>query len=206
MKTINTMKKYAVLLLTIGLLNACTTAPATKTEEAISEKPSLNEYNIGEKWTWLEKSVAGEKIRWEGEERMEVVDFNGGLGLWNGSDTVEVVNDSDQNQSSTPFRDWPLKVGKKWKYESEWKNAEGTAMITSQDVEVVSYGEVVVLAGRFMAYKIEHKGTFTNTRSGSGKMNDTYWYAPALKMNIKHVQDDGYGSYVLELYDYKSGK
>jgi hypothetical protein len=150
--------------------------------------------------------VAGEKIRWEGEERMEVVHYNGSLGFWNGTDTVLVSNNSDRNQSSTPFRDWPLKVGKKWKYESEWKNAEGTAMITSQDVEVVSYGEVVVLAGRFMAYKIEHVGTFTNTKSGSGKMNDTYWYSPALKMNIRHVQDDGYGSYVLELYDYKSGK
>ncbi len=199
------MKKHALLLLVIGLLNACSTAPATKTEESLTEKPSLNEYRIGEKWTWLEKSVAGEKIRWEGEERLEVVDFNGSLGLWNGTDTILVSNYFDQESSSTPFRKWPLKVGKKWKYESRWTNAEGTAMITSQDVEVVSYGEVVVLAGRFMAYKIEHTGTFTNSKSGSGKMNDTYWYAPALKMNIRHTQDDGYGSYVLELYDYKSG-
>jgi hypothetical protein len=37
-------------------------------------------------------------------------------------------------------------------------------------------------------------------------MKEVYWYAPALKTNIKHIQDDGYGSYVLELYDYKSGK
>lgn len=199
------MKKYALLLLVTGLLNACSTAPATKSEVAITEKPSLNEYKIGEKWTWLEKSVAAEKIRWEGEERLEVVDFNGSLGLWNGTDTILVSNDFDQEPSNTPFRKWPLKVGKKWKYESTWTNADGTAMITSQDVEVVSYGEMVVLAGRFMAYKIEHTGTFTNSRSGSGKMNDTYWYSPALKMNIRHIQDDGYGSYVLELYDYKSG-
>jgi hypothetical protein len=201
------MKKHALLLLVaIGLLNACNTAPTTKTEATLTERSSLNEYKIGEKWTWLEKSVAGEKIRWEGEERLEVVDFNGSLGFWNGIDTILVASTLTQEHSSTPFRDWPIEVGKKWKYESEWKNAEGTAMITSQDVEVVSYGEVAVLAGRFMAYKIEHKGTFTNSRAGSGKMNDTYWYAPALKKDIKHVQDDGYGSYVLELYDYKSGK
>jgi hypothetical protein len=200
------MKKYALLLIALGLLNGCNTASRTQKEITVTEQPSLNDYRVGEQWTWLEKSVAGEKVRWEGEERLEVVDFNGSLGVWNGTDTVLVSSTLTQAPSSTPFRDWPLKVGKKWKYESEWKNAEGTAMITSQDVEVVSYGAVAVLAGRFMAYKIEHKGTFTNSRSGSGKMNDTYWYAPALKMNIKHVQDDGYGSYVLELYDYKSGQ
>lgn len=200
------MKKYALLLIAIGLLNGCITTSRTQKEVTVTEKSSLSDYQLGEKWTWLEKSVAGEKIRWEGEERLEVVDFNGTLGFWNGTDTVLVSNTLTQEQSSTPFRNWPLKVGKKWKYESEWKNAEGTAMITSQDVEVVSYEEVAVLAGRFMAYRIEHKGTFTNSRAGSGKMNDTYWYAPALKKDIKHVQDDGYGSYVLELYDYKSGK
>lgn len=200
------MKKYALLLIAIGLLNACNNASGIPKEAAVTEQPSLNEYKVGEQWTWLEKSVAGEKIRWEGEERLEVVGFNGSLGFWNGTDTVLVSSTLTQAQSSTPFRDWPLKVGKKWKYESEWKNAEGTAMITSQDVEVVSYGAVAVLAGQFMAYKIKHKGTFTNSRSGSGKMNDTYWYAPALKMDIKHVQDDGYGSYMLELYDYKSGQ
>jgi hypothetical protein len=200
------MKKYTLFVFVLGLLIACNTAPSAKTEVTTTEKPSLNEFSIGEKWTWIEKSMAGEQIRWEGEEQLEVVDFNGNLGFWHGSDTVLISTNLDQEQSSTPFRDWPLKVGKKWKYESEWKNAEGTAMITSQDVEVVSYGEVTVLAGRFMAYKIEHTGTFTNTNSGSGKMNDTYWYSPALKMNIRHTQDDGYGSYVLELYGYKSGQ
>lgn len=200
------IKNALFYLVAILSLNACNTAPTSKTEAITTEKPSLSDYKIGEKWTWLEKSVAGEKIRWEGEDRREVVEFNGTLGFWNGTDTVQVSSTLPQKQSSTPFRDWPLKVGKKWKYESNWTNAEGTAMNTSQEVEVVSYGEVVVLAGRFMAYKIEHKGSFTNSVGGSGKMNDTYWYAPALKTNINHVQDDGYGSYVFELYDYKSGQ
>lgn len=200
------MKKYALLLIAIGLLDACTNVSTVEEEYVSTDQPSLEDYTVGEHWTWLEKSVAGEMIRWEGTDSMEVVNYNGSLGFWNGTDTIPVSNTTSQEQSSTPFRGWPLEVGKKWKYVSEWKNAEGTAMITSQDVEVVSYEEVVVLAGRFKAYKIEHKGTFTNTKSGSGKMDDTYWYAPALKTNIKHTQDDGYGSYILELYDYKSGK
>jgi hypothetical protein len=204
------MKKNAILyLVAILVLNSCTNTPKTTTSttpKVITDKPTLNDYNIGEKCTWLEKSVAGEKIRWEGKELQEVVEFKGTLGFWNGVDTVLVSSTLNQKQSSTPFRNWPLKVGKKWKYESDWVNAEGTPMKTSQDVEVVSYGEVTVLAGRFMAYKIEYNGTITNSIGGSAKMKEVYWYAPALKTNIKHIQDDGYGSYVLELYDYKSGK
>lgn len=115
------MKKYALLLIAIGLLNGCITTSRTQKEVTVTEKPSLSDYKLGEKWTWLEKSVAGEKIRWEGEERLEVVDFNGTLGFWNGTDTVLVSNTLTQEQSSTPFRNWPLKVGEKWKYESEWK-------------------------------------------------------------------------------------
>ena len=201
------MKKYTIqTLILIFAFSSCNNESNIKTTDTVCSEPSLKEYNIGEKWLWLEKSVAEGKIRWEGKELLEVVDFDNNLGFWNGHDTVLVSTNLNQKQGSTPFRDWPLKVGKKWKYESEWNNSEGTSMKTSQDVEVVSYGEVVVLAGRFMAYKIEHKGTFSNSMGGSGKMNDTYWYAPALKTNIKHTQDDGYGSYILELYDYKSGQ
>lgn len=200
------MKKYSVIFITMALLYACNTAPKEEKESISTQKPSLEDYQIGEKWTWMEKSVAGEKIRWEGQDKQEVVAYEGSLGFWNGNDTTLISNSIKEEKSETPFRDWPLEVGKKWTYESKWENAEGTAMITNQEVEVVSYEEVVVLAGRFMAYKIEHKGTFTNTKAGSGKMNDTYWYAPALKTSIKHAQDDGYGSYMFELYDYKSGK
>jgi hypothetical protein len=197
-------------------LNACkkesdnTTSKAIADEPASSElvttEPTLDDFRVGEKWVWLEKSVAEGKIRWEGKELKEVVAFKGSLGFWYGKDTVLISNTLNQEQSSTPYWSWPLKVGKKWKNESEWKNAEGTPMTTSMDVEVVSYGEEAVLAGRFAAYKIEYKGTITNSIGGAADIHETYWYAPELKVNIKKVQDDGYGSYVLELYDYKKGE
>jgi len=206
------MKNYTIIVLIVLMaFNACKkeskiATSKTTTSETVSSEPTLNEYNIGEKWTWLEKSVAEGKIRWEGKDILEVVAFKGSLGYWNGNDTIMISSTLNQEKSSTPFRKWPLKVGKKWKYESNWKNSEGTPMITSQDVEVVSYGEETVLAGRFMAYKIVHKGTITNSIGGSSEINETYWYAPALKMNINHIQDDGYGSYVFELYDYQTGQ
>ena len=211
------MKNYTILvLIVIMAFNACkkkshnTTSEKIAAEpassELVSSEPTLDAYSIGEKLVWLEKSVAEGKIRWEGKELQEVVAFKGSLGFWNGKDTILISNTLNQEQSSTPYWSWPLKVGKKWKYESEWKNAEGTPMTTSMDVEVVSYGEEAVLAGRFEAYKIEYKGTITNSIGGSSEMHEVYWYAPELKVNIKKVQDDGYGSYVLELYDYKSGE
>jgi len=201
------MKKYTTLfIIAIITFTACTKDVKPKVVELVTEEPSLNDYRIGEKWVWLEKSVAEGRIRWEGKELLEIVKFEGSLGFWNGVDTVLVSSTLNQEESSTPFREWPLKVGKKWKYESDWANNEGTAMKTSLNAEVVSYGEETVLAGRYLAYKIEYRGTITNSIGGASEIKEDYWYAPALKVNIKKTQDDGYGSYVLELYDYKSGQ
>jgi hypothetical protein len=201
------MKKYTTLfIIAIITFTACTRDVKPKEAELLTEEPSLNDYRIGEKWVWLEKSVAEGRTRWEGKELLEIVSFRGTLGFWNGVDTVDVSSTLNQDQGDTPYRSWPLKVGKKWTYESDWKNNEGTPMKTSLNAEVVSYGEEAVLAGRFAAFKIEYKGTITNSIGGASNIHEIYWYAPELKVNIRKVQDDGYGSYVLELYDYKKGE
>ncbi len=194
------MKKHAVIyLITLIMLSACTNV----SKPSFTDEPTVNDFKIGEKWTWKwQRSVEGE-IQAEGEDFQEVVEFNGTLGFWNGVDTVLISSTLNQN-SSTPFRDWPLKVGKKWKYESNWGNDEGTTGTTSQDAEVVSFEEVTVAAGKFMAYKIEYRGTIVNSRGFNGEMKDDWYYAPALKTYIKHVNDDGYGIYVNELIDYTS--
>jgi len=201
------MKKHAiVLLMAIVGFNACTEKPKIKVADTVTEEPTLQDYKIGEKWIWKwERSVDGE-IRADGEDLQEVVDFNGTLGFFNGVDTVLVSSTLNQKQSSTPFRDWPLEVGKKWKFESEWSNDEGTTGKTSQDVEVTSFEELHVAAGNFMAYKIEYKGIVTNSRGFKGEMNDTWWYSPDLKTYIKHENDDGYGLYVNELVNYTSAQ
>lgn len=211
------MKNYTILvLIVIMAFTACkkesksetseTTAVVPTSSAPATAEPTIDAYHLGEKWVWMEKSVAEGRTRWEGKEHLEVVDFKGTLGLWNGADTIQVAHTLNQEKSSTPFRSWPLQVGKKWTYKSEWKNNEGTAMITNLNAEVVSYEEEAVLAGRFKAYKIEYKGTITNSIGGASDIHEIYWYAPELKVNIKKVQDDGYGSYVLELYDYNNGQ
>ena len=189
------MTKHVILY--FALLLIFSNCASTKTNE-----PTLKDYTIGEKWTWKwERSVEGE-VRAQGEDIQEVVDYNGTLGLWNGVDTVQISKTTNQKQSSTPFRNWPLQVGKKWKYESEWENNEGTTGKTSQDAEIVSFEELNVEAGKFKAYKIEYKGIVTNSRGFKGEMTDIWWYSPALKTYIKHVNKDGYGVYVNELTSY----
>ena len=171
-----------------------------------TQQPTVNDFRIGEKWTWKwSRTVEGE-VKAEGVDLLEIVGYNGGLGFWNGVDTVQVWDALVQKKSATPFRDWPLKVGKKWKFEDKWENNEGTTGTTSQEVEVVSFGEITVAAGKFMAFKIEYRGTVVNSRGFNGKMNDDWWYAPALKTYVKHVNDDNYGLYVNELIDYASAQ
>ena len=164
--------------------------------------PILKDYTLGEKWIWKWERVVEGEVRAQGEDMQEVVNYRGTLGLWNGVDTVQISNTLHQEQGSTPFRNWPLQVGKKWKYESEWENNEGTTGKTSQDVEITAFEELHVVAGTFKAYQIEYKGIVTNSRGFKGEMTDIWWYSPELKTYIKHVNDDGYGLYTNELTSY----
>ena len=185
------------ILFRLALLFAFANCAPSKTGQ-----PALNDYTLGEKWVWKwQRTVAGE-VRAEGQDIQEVVEYKGALGLWNGSDTVPIATTLHQKQGSTPFRNWPLYVGKKWKYVSEWENNEGTKGKTSQDVEVVALEETRVAAGTFKAYKMVYKGIVTNSRGFKGEMTDTWWYCPELKTYILHVNEDGYGIYTNELIRY----
>tara|TARA_R110002167_G_scaffold152197_9_gene346125 strand:+ start:2563 stop:3168 length:606 start_codon:yes stop_codon:yes gene_type:complete len=201
------MKKHTiVLLMAIMAFTACTNAQKTKAADTTTEEPTITDFKIGEKWTWKwKRSVEGE-IRAEGEDSQEVVAFNDVLGFDNGVDTLKISATLGQKQSDTPFYDWPLKVDKKWKFEVEWENNEGTKGKTSQDVSVISFNEVTVAAGKFMAYKIVYTGRITNSRGYNAKIEDIWWYAPSVKKYIKHTQNDGEGLYINELIHYSSAQ
>jgi hypothetical protein len=194
------MKKSIFYVIAIITFSACTNV----SKPTITEKPTLSDYKVGEKWTWKWERAVGGEIRAEGETAQEVVSFNGELGFLNGVDTVKVLDILDEKPNSTPFNDWPLKVGKKWKFEDRWETNDGTTGSTIQDVEVVSFEEVTVIAGKYMAYKIVYIGRIVNSRGYDSKMEDTWWFAPAIKTHIKHTQNDGEGLYTKELISYSS--
>lgn len=191
------MPKFLYVVV-ISLIYSC-----TNDTSIVTNKPTLNDYEIGEKLTWKWQHSVGGEIGAQGEDYKEVVNFKNTLGFYYGNnDTIKIATTLTKEPSKTPRYDWPIKVGKKWKYEVVWENNEGTTGKTSQGAEVVSYDEITVAAGKFMAYKIEYKGRISNSRGFDGGLEDIWWYAPTLKSYIKHTQDDGEGIYTNELIKY----
>lgn len=176
-------------------------------ESGITEQPTLADYSVGEKWVWKYKGVttAGE-IRSDGTDTRTIVSTNGALGMTIGKDTIPISDIVKPEASKTPKYDWPLEVGKKWKYENNWTSQDGTTGSQSQDAEVLSYQEETVKAGTFMAYTIQYTGKITNSRGYSADEKEVWLYAPAVKTFIKLTQDQGDFHYVEELIEYSKAE
>ena len=198
------IKNTIIYVVAILIFSACSNVPKPSTTEIVTKKPTLSDYEIGEKWTWKWKRTTEGKTRGEGEAYQEVVKFKNSLGFSrNGTDTTLIANEINNNRGTSYLR-WPLKVGKKWVFDEDWESYDGTKGHTKQEAEVVSFEELTVAAGKFMAYKVLLKGRMTNERGFDGKTIDIWWYAPAIRKYVKHTQDDGAGLYVKELINYSS--
>jgi hypothetical protein len=145
-------------------------------------------------------------VRSDGIDTREIVSSNGVLGMTIGKDTIPVTEIVKPEESETPKYDWPLEVGKKWKYENNWTSQDGTTGKQSQDAEILSYQEETVEAGTFMAYRIQYTGKTTNSRGYSALETEVWLYAPAVKTFIKLTQDQGDFHYVEELIKYSKPK
>ena len=143
-----------------------------------------------------------EKCVSDGIDAREIVNFDGELGMTIGNDTIPVADIVKTDESETPKYDWPLKVGKKWKYENSWTSQDGTTGKQSQDVEILSFKEETVEAGTFMAYTIQYKGEITNSRGYSAAVDEVWLYAPTVKNFIKLTQKQDDFLYVEELVEY----
>ena len=86
---------------------------------------------------------------------------------------------------------WPIRVGTKWKVSTEWSHRDGHHGQVLGDSEVTGYEEVVVPAGRFMTFKIEFKGFYSDETGGTGAKRETAWYAPDVKARVRWTADNG---------------
>lgn len=201
MKIITVLNYIAklILIVAISFLESCKSNPET----IATKQPIVSDYTIGEKWVWKYKGVTDKgEIRSDGTDTRKIVDFKGTLGITIDKDTVFVSEIVKPDKSDTPKYKWPLKVGKKWKYEKDWTSQDGTTGNQSQDVEVLSFKKETVAAGTFMAYTIEYKGTVSNSRGYNAKTDEVWLYAPEIKNFIKMTQvQDGF-SYTEELIEY----
>jgi hypothetical protein len=193
------MKNQLILFLATLMLSAC----ADTSKSTSTQQPTLADYQVGEKWVWKYKGVTTEgEVRSDGTDTREIVSIDGVLGMTIGKDTIPVAEIVKPEESETPKYDWPLEVGKKWKYENNWTSQDGTTGNQSQDAEVLSYQEETVEAGTFMAYTIKYTGKISNSRGYSANEEEVWLYAPALKNFIKLNQTQGDFLYEEELIEY----
>ena len=186
---------------------ACMSSGVTATE---IQRPGIDSYALGESWEWKETLVADsapDKLLMESFDKREVVLDAGEkkfLKTFSGGAKTVAINDLDASVDETPFRKWPLKVGVKWVHEEDWTSGDGTKGYTKQDVEVTAVEKISVPSGTYSAYKIVHRGIFKNAR-GTGPMNDTYWYVPEMKADVKHINESGGQTYTSVLIKYTHG-
>ncbi|AYN67354.1 hypothetical protein D1013_08240 [Euzebyella marina] len=197
--------KYRILVVLAMVLLSSSCNNSTKS--STTNQPTLTDYQLGEKWVWKYKGVTTEgEVRSDGTDTREIVSFKRALGITIGKDTIPVTEIVKPEVSETPKYDWPLEVGKTWKFENSWTSQDGTTGNQSQDAEVLSYKEETVEAGTFMAYTIKYTGKTTNSRGYSANETEVWLYAPAVKNFIKLTQNQGDFHYVEELIEYSKSK
>lgn len=148
--------------------------------------------------TWTIQTVGPDRI--VGTENGEPLTLTGELN----------VVDSPRHRESNPrMLSFPLKVGKRWQYKSDWlfkpKSSRGTV---SMDVAVVAQEAIEVPAGRFEAFRLEATGELGGSSPSNtfyaGQTTTTYWYAPAAKAVVKILHHNPYlGPTTVELVSYQ---
>ena len=167
----------------------------------VAEMPAPDSFKPGDEWVWRQIDTRT-KLE-EGKPSRTVVLDDGILYFSYGNSRVKVLDGLRGRPATQQWRQWPLEVGKKWTHNEDWRRADGVTGNTQAQVEVTAYEAVEVPAGKFMAFKIEHKGFFTNSRGNRGQQVDTYWYAPEALADVKWIRNDGYNMYTRELISYK---
>lgn len=180
--------------------------PATQAFAQRADRPVVH---VGDQWefvqywgtasaepnrTWIIRSITSTRI--EGTENGEPLALTPELGV------LESPRTRDSNPQSLSF---PLEVGKRWRYTTDWlfkaKASKGSADI---DVTVVAYERLRVPAGEFDAFKLVAKGGLRGISGINSRIEaeteTTYWYAPAARAVVKSVNRNPYlGTSTVEL-------
>jgi hypothetical protein len=148
--------------------------------------------------TWIVTRVSPERI--EGTENGEPLLLTPELNV------LESPRHKESNPRGLSF---PLEVGKRWRYESEWlfkaKGSKGRSVV---DVAVVAFEPVSTPAGEFEAFRLVATGKL----SGNSPINSrydaetsaTYWYAPEARAVVRSVYHNPYlGTSTVELADFR---
>jgi hypothetical protein len=170
-------------------------------DPAVAQNAERPDVKVGDQWkfavyytvpsatpnrTWLVTSVSATDI--VGTENGEPLRLTRELNV------LESPRDKYSNSKLLAF---PLTVGKRWQYVTDWvfkpKGSEGKSAI---DITVIAYEKVAVPAGEFDAFKLTSRESMSGTSPvGSvyaGETTRTYWYAPAARAIVKVVSHNPY--------------
>jgi hypothetical protein len=118
---------------------------------------------------------------------------------------LNVVDSPERQQSNARALSFPLEVGKRWRYSTDWlfkpKGSSGSLVV---DVEVAAHETVVVPAGVFEAFKLVSQGRVSGTSPINSQydavITTTYWYAAEPRAIVKSVTHNPYlGASTVEL-------
>lgn len=126
------------------------------------------------------------------------------------STELNVLESPEVKTSKLRMLSFPLEVGRKWRYETDWmfKPRPSKGTFTSE-VSVVAYEKIKVPAGDFDAFKLVEKramrGVAANNSFIDAQTSLTYWYAPAANAIVKSVYVNPYlgSTTTTELVEYR---
>ena len=179
----------------------------------LAQKADLPDVKAGDEWkfavyytvptttpnrAWAITSVSS--IGMEGTENGEPLRLTRELNV------LESPRNTESNPKALSF---PLEVGKRWRYDSDWvfkpKASRGS---TTVDVAVVAHERIQVPAGEFDAFRLAATGTLRGTSpinsQYAGETTETYWYAPMARAIVKSVRHNPYlGTTTVELVEFR---
>lgn len=182
---------------------------------ACAEDGDRPEIRVGDQWhfavyytvptkvpnrVWIVKSVTPNAI--EGTENGQPLLL---------TPELNVLDSPRQAESNPRLLSFPLQVGKRWHYESNWTfKPKGSSGSIATNVEVLGREVVAVPAGEFDAFKLFAKGALGGMSPMNtfyaGETNTTYWYAPSARAIVKSVHHGPYlGTTIMELVAVQRG-
>lgn len=140
---------------------------------ALAQRTERPEVRVGDRWQFVRYySVPSTKpnLAWEinSVTATEISGTENGEPLLMTPD-LNVVDSPMNKQSNPKALSFPLEVGNRWRFASDWlfkpKGSKGSIVV---DVEVVAHEKVEVPAGEFEAFKLVSKGRFSGTSPRTG--------------------------------------
>lgn len=179
------------------------------TTPALAQRADLPNVRVGDRWQFVEYYTVP-STKPDRTWVITAVSPSGIEGTDNGAPLrltrdMNVLESSVTRNSNPKVLSFPLEVGKRWQYSSNWLfKPKGSAGAVAVDNAVLAYEKVKVPAGEFDAFRIaateKVSGTSPIGSQYGGDITRTYWYAPAARVIVKTESRNPYlGPSTLEL-------